>query len=260
MTDSGQEKLLLRHWLVLGQATRDARLSRSDLAVLHCIAEHINKVTKEAFPGVKRIASITGADRRTVTRSVARLCDTNYIIRNSGNRFTSNTYLLGTGEAAPTDEAAPTGEAAQGYGRVRPKGRGEPAPLTSSFNQLNEPALEAKLPAAPCAVAPSDPVSDPIWGSGLQWLMGKGIAEKPTRSLLGKLRKACGDIGTAALLDEAQAQDITDPAPWLLTAAAKRGHRNAIPVGAVARDDRDQVEIDADNERQLRHFGLEATA
>jgi len=67
--------------------------------------------------------------------------------------------------------------------------------------------------------------ADPIWGTGLDFLRRKGLPEKTARTLLGKVKQACGDIEAGALLAEAEAQDITDPAPWLMAAASKRRAR-----------------------------------
>src|SRR5690606_39602186 len=60
---------------------------------------------------------------------------------------------------------------------------------------------------------------DPVWGPGLRFLMRKGIPEKQARSFLGKLKGMVGDIYAGALLADADAQDITDPIPWLSKAA-----------------------------------------
>ena len=84
--------------------------------------------------------------------------------------------------------------------------------------------------------AEAQPPADPIWGTGLAFLIRKGIPNKSARSLLGKIKQACGDIRAGALLAEAEAEDITDPAPWLMTAAANTstprttGGSNANPV------------------------------
>lgn len=71
--------------------------------------------------------------------------------------------------------------------------------------------------------APAEPIPvDPIWGTGLAFLIRKGIPEKPARSLIGQLRKTAGDVQTGSMLADAESQDITDPAPWLMKAAAAR--------------------------------------
>ena len=71
---------------------------------------------------------------------------------------------------------------------------------------------------------------DPIWGSGLGFLLRKGIPEKQARSLLGKLRQSAGDVELGALLYRAESEDISDPAPWLM-AAASRAKQRAGPGG-----------------------------
>jgi uncharacterized protein YdaU (DUF1376 family) len=72
---------------------------------------------------------------------------------------------------------------------------------------------------------------DPVWGAGLAFLVRKGIPEKSARSLLGKLRQAAGDVQLGAILADCEAQDITDPAPWLMAAAAnaRAGPRASAP-------------------------------
>lgn len=69
--------------------------------------------------------------------------------------------------------------------------------------------------------APAEQAPDPIWGTGLAFLIRKGIPKIQARSLLGKLRKTAGDVETGALLAQAEADDITDPAPWLMACAKK---------------------------------------
>lgn len=99
---------------------------------------------------------------------------------------------------------------------------------------LHTPPNHLSEPNGSGASAPSEPKADPIWGSGLAFLKRKGIPEKPARSLLGQLRKAAGDVQCGALLADAEAQDVSDPAPWLLKAAANarssRGVSDAAPI------------------------------
>lgn len=87
---------------------------------------------------------------------------------------------------------------------------------------------EQKLPTTSDADAPPV-VVDPLWGAGLAFLIRKGIPEKQARGLLGKLKQACGDVEAGALLAEAEAEDITDPAPWLMAGASKRKARAGPP-------------------------------
>lgn len=76
------------------------------------------------------------------------------------------------------------------------------------------------------------PPADPIWGTGLAFLLRKGIPEKSARSLLGRLRQTAGDVEAGALLYEAEAQDVSDPAPWLMAAASARKRK---PAAGTAR-------------------------
>jgi hypothetical protein len=80
------------------------------------------------------------------------------------------------------------------------------------------------------AGAPTDNPPDPIWGSGLAFLRRKGIPDKPARGLLGQLRKAAGDIQTGAILAQAEAQDISEPAAWLMAAAAAKARAGPVAV------------------------------
>lgn len=92
-------------------------------------------------------------------------------------------------------------------------------------------AAPEKTPEPVPDTPPSEPLSDPIWGTGLAYLCRRRIPERQARSMLGKLRKAVGDIAAGALLAQAEAQDITDPAPWLMAAACKRRTDGPQPVG-----------------------------
>lgn len=79
------------------------------------------------------------------------------------------------------------------------------------------PSLKASDPIGSGADAPPGP--DPLWHTGLRWLRGKGVPEPQARSYLGKLRKQVGDVEASALLARAEAEDVSDPIPWLSAAA-----------------------------------------
>ncbi len=100
----------------------------------------------------------------------------------------------------------------------------EPARLIPDSPFLIPDSSVADATAAPAAAEAAQP-ADPIWGTGLAFLLRKSIPEKQARSLLGKLRQACGDVETGSLLAQAEADDITDPAPWLMAAAARARQR-----------------------------------
>jgi len=72
------------------------------------------------------------------------------------------------------------------------------------------------------ATGDKSPPPDPIFGTGLAYLVGKGLDQKLARSFLGKLRKDAGDIETIRALNAAVEQDITDPVPWLTKAVQVR--------------------------------------
>lgn len=155
-TGTAMPDTLLSRWNLLGRAARDSRLSRSDLAVLHAIADRIGD-DGTAWPSVRRIADDASADKRTVTRSISRMCDCGYLLRKSGGFTTANVYRLGMGESvargesapmgdlAPTGESTGRGEAVAGYGRTRPEGMGEPAHVILPVNPPKE--FKKKKPA-----------------------------------------------------------------------------------------------------------------
>jgi len=78
------------------------------------------------------------------------------------------------------------------------------------------------------AEAPADPpgLPDPIWGTGLAFLLRKGIPDKPARSLLGKLRKHAGRHRYRGDPREAEADDVSEPAAWLMAAADRTRQRS----------------------------------
>ena len=91
------------------------------------------------------------------------------------------------------------------------------------------------------------PLADPIWGSGLAFLRRKGIPEPAARSLLGKVRKSAGDVEAGAILAQAEADDVTNPVPWILTAASNAKAR-AGPAGHAPPVSRQLQAINALNE------------
>lgn len=73
------------------------------------------------------------------------------------------------------------------------------------------------------AVAPEQ--RDPIWHTGLGFLLRKGIPEKQARQFLGKLKREAGDIDAASILAAAESEDVSDPIPWLSAAAVRARDR-----------------------------------
>lgn len=71
------------------------------------------------------------------------------------------------------------------------------------------------------AAAPDDP--DPIFGTGLAYLVRTGVPERGARSFLGKMRKALNDdLVAVELLVKAQQLEVSEPVAWLRAAAQKR--------------------------------------
>lgn len=152
------------------------------------------------------------------------------------SRFVKDEYIRqrrGANTRFTTDNQPPKAEPKSPPTRPVGVRQGDGASSSSSEDQ------EHTVPNGTDAGASAEdvkPPADPIWGTGLAFLIRKGIPVKSARSLLGKIKQACGDIRAGALLAEAEAEDITDPAPWLMTAAANTstprttGGSNANPV------------------------------
>lgn len=110
---------------------------------------------------------------------------------------------------------------------------GKPAdtqPPTHSGEALHAPHAtkdkELPLPTEADAIASEvAKAADPIWDTGLAFLIRKGLPEKPARALLGKVKQTAGDAEAARILADAEIEDITNPAPWLLAAAAQARSR-----------------------------------
>lgn len=105
-TGTAHSGSLLGHWKLLTAATRDARLSRADCAVLGSILDRMDK-NGTAWPGFGTISADSGVSRRSAIRSVTRLCEFAYLDRDSGRPGKSNRYKTGLGSAnpVPSDES-----------------------------------------------------------------------------------------------------------------------------------------------------------
>lgn len=100
-------------------------------------------------------------------------------------------------------------------------------PSSASSSSVNQELTGTNVPDA--AGVPDDKPADPIWGAGLAFLTRKGVDAKLARSMLGKLRKDAGDIPLIALLADAEAQDISDPIPWLAAGSRNAAAKKAKP-------------------------------
>lgn len=108
----------------------------------------------------------------------------------------------------------------------------EPGADAPEVPKANEPELPPEPPAEPphnrLTDYPPPQVKDPLWHTGLAFLQKKSIPEDQARKFLGKLKREIGDIRAGALLAEAEAQDITDPIPWLSASAMKAKNTPAV--------------------------------
>lgn len=112
-----------------------------------------------------------------------------------------------------------------------------------------------KLPPTAGASPPSaEP--DPIFGTGLAFLVSKGVSEKGARSFLGLMRKECGNLLTAELLLQAEREDVSEPVAWLRAAGKARagptnGKRPPVNASFAGKD----YSIGATPDDELFDFG-----
>ena len=64
------------------------------------------------------------------------------------------------------------------------------------------------------AAAAALPV-DPIWGSGLSFLIAKGTKVSHARTFLGKMVRAYGVVLLQQALERAEHDDVVEPRAWL---------------------------------------------
>ncbi|OGT59742.1 MAG: hypothetical protein A3E01_04575 [Gammaproteobacteria bacterium RIFCSPHIGHO2_12_FULL_63_22] len=99
---------------------------------------------------------------------------------------------------------------------------------SASSSSVNQELTGTNVPDA--AGVPDKKPADPIWDTGLAFLVRKGLDKPLARSYLGKFRKTVGDdFRAGAILAVAESQDISDPIPWLVKAAAASAARSAKP-------------------------------
>lgn len=106
MSEDGKPGRLLHHWRLVGRASLDAGLSRVDVAVLWCVLQAINSKTGRAFTSLERLAELAGVSARSVPRSLKRLCDHGYLVKEferGSNR--SSIYSAVATDKLVTDES-----------------------------------------------------------------------------------------------------------------------------------------------------------
>lgn len=124
---------------------------------------------------------------------------------------------------------------------------------TNHQPSTNQPTKEEPPPAG------DESPADPIWHTGLSFLIRKGIPKAKARKFLGKLKKEAGDIQAAGLLARCESEDITDPVPWLSAGAIRAKEQNRIPqvntsMGASPAVVKTPEQEEADRLEGLKHM------
>ena len=155
MTDATAHGLLVR-WRLVVDALADQRLAKGDCAALAAILTRCND-QGEAWPSLGTVAKDAGVSRPTAVRSIRRLVDLGYLVRQSGTRTTSNRYRIG---ASPRCVDEPTGRCGDEPRVGAPVNLGVGAGMNLELVQLNqsiEPEQKEAPPAPEKATKPKKP-------------------------------------------------------------------------------------------------------
>lgn len=272
---------LLDLWNLVGAATRDARLSRGDLAVLHSIASRLGE-DGTAWPGFGRLASDTKLHRSTVERSIDRLEGCGYLLRESGGIGRSNRYWLtsrvdatgtssgnattpSSADATGTSSADATGCAAtssvDATGVVAPTRLGVVAPTRPELYPLNQSTELVQEDISP------EPVQPPADRFSEFWSIYPRREAKA--SAVKSWRKHKLDREAERIIEDVRKR-IADPGQWNdpkftpLPASYLNGRRwedewqpqRKQHAGQLERDARPDDEIHESNEAELARFGM----
>lgn len=132
---------LVQRWQLGLECARDRRVTKTSLAVILVIGDHVNRRTGEAFPSTARVARLAGITTRTARRGIRQLVALGYLAERRVPGRTTRYRLVPLGAA----EAATTGNAFSG-GRTAVSGGSDtcgPAPLAIVSP---EPATETTVP------------------------------------------------------------------------------------------------------------------
>lgn len=88
--------------------SRDARLTRSDVAVASVLIDHTNPDTRACYPSVATIVAESGVPKSTVLRSLLRLENAGHIVAQK-RKGAVTSYDLSTGVTTGTSSDRPTG-------------------------------------------------------------------------------------------------------------------------------------------------------
>lgn len=236
---------LVSRWRLVQSASVDSHLSRTDLAVLIAVLDRMND-QGVCWPGLGRIASDTGAARSSAVRSVKRLTDRGYLLRESGGRRAAETNRYRMGECAPTSscEAAPRSGAAPRCNPVlgvdassRPHVGANLRPELASGNLSHEPVSETR--AAP---RPID-----LLGDAQKFLVAAGTKPESADKAIGKLRRVVGQDEALEVIGQLLATRPTSPNSYIWGVIRSR-EKPPRSMGVVPRDCRTNEEQRLANE------------
>jgi hypothetical protein len=234
----------------------DPRLQRTAVAVVAVIVDHAHRSTGRTHVSVATIVAESGVPKSTALRALRRLEELGWL--SAEKRFgTSSNYTL-TSATAGTGPDVGTGVIWNATGAIQNLRKGKTGPDAGAGPVPNSGHKQEDLKATGIEQAKPDasrPV-DPLWGSGLAFLVRKGTPELQARSFLGKLCKQAGQLQAIALLADAEEADVVDPVSWL----AKAAQSKVLPLrgGRLARDTRSEDEITAALESELAKFEARA--
>lgn len=104
-------------------------------------------------------------------------------------------------------------------------GANAPASVTANDVAIAAPNPQPQVNTIPTTSGAAAPATDPIFGPCLQFLTGKGCAEKGARSFLGLMRKQHGDAAVVEAVERAEREDISEPIAWLRSCLDANGRQ-----------------------------------
>lgn len=248
------EHRIVRAWRLVGAATRRPGFTHGDVAVLWSILDRIGE-DGTAWPGYGRIATDTGLDRSTVSRSIRKLVDEGFILRESGGPGKSNRYRAGRGTDAPRRTDAPRGAHAPTVGAPTPLGVGAYThPEPASLNLLQEPTKSGHAKDGATVDIPAWLPAD-AWQAWIDHrkAVGRKFTPHAQQLAIRRLETLRGEGHDPRKLIELAIESgwsSFNPRPQTQTGNGK--------AGRIERDTRNEAEIEAANLEQLARFGMEA--
>jgi|GEM_PF-3770023 len=143
----------------------DPRISPIEFEVGFVIAKHVNRKSREAWPGLMLIAKGIGGNEKTVRRAIAKLVSLGYLTRRRAGRGNSNRYTVILKKQ--TDDRTPVSSHVQKnpqYDRTRVSthpqhDRTYTTDHSTPFDRTHDRTLEAPMSGHPC---PPNPLMNPL--------------------------------------------------------------------------------------------------